>query len=60
MDEKKIIISNAALYGMSKDTHLVGQQYSWGRDFRLDFFDTADTNLVMSSRLHLLLWLARC
>ncbi|KAI8719946.1 hypothetical protein NCS52_00438400 [Fusarium sp. LHS14.1] len=25
----KIIISNAALYGMSKDTHLVGQQYSW-------------------------------
>ncbi|KAJ3548281.1 hypothetical protein NM208_g1096 [Fusarium decemcellulare] len=25
----KILISNAALYGMSDDTHLVGQQYSW-------------------------------
>ncbi|CAI6092377.1 unnamed protein product [Clonostachys chloroleuca] len=25
----KIIISNAALYGMSRDTHLVGQQYNW-------------------------------
>ncbi|KAH8172804.1 major facilitator superfamily protein [Sarocladium implicatum] len=25
----KIIISNASLYGMSRDTHLVGQQYSW-------------------------------
>ncbi|KAK6197272.1 hypothetical protein LQW54_010734 [Pestalotiopsis sp. IQ-011] len=25
----KIIISNAALYGMKDDTHLVGQQYSW-------------------------------
>lgn len=27
----KIIISNAALYGMKTDTHLVGQQYSWGK-----------------------------
>ncbi|KAK9770817.1 putative Major facilitator superfamily (MFS) profile domain-containing protein [Seiridium cardinale] len=25
----KIIISNAALYGMKDDLHLVGQQYSW-------------------------------
>ncbi|KAF6813223.1 allantoate permease [Colletotrichum sojae] len=25
----KILISNAALYGMNEDTHLVGQQYSW-------------------------------
>ncbi|EXK46390.1 hypothetical protein FOMG_00112 [Fusarium oxysporum f. sp. melonis 26406] len=25
----KILISNAALYGMTVDTHLVGQQYSW-------------------------------
>ncbi|KAH6683371.1 major facilitator superfamily domain-containing protein [Halenospora varia] len=25
----KIIISNAALYGMKNDTHLVGQEYSW-------------------------------
>ncbi|KAH7016372.1 major facilitator superfamily domain-containing protein [Microdochium trichocladiopsis] len=25
----KILISNAALYGMTTDTHLVGQQYSW-------------------------------
>lgn len=25
----KVIISNAAIYGMSKDTHLVGNQYSW-------------------------------
>ncbi|RDW85433.1 allantoate permease-2 [Coleophoma crateriformis] len=25
----KIIISNAALYGMKTDTHLVGQDYSW-------------------------------
>ncbi|KAF5257814.1 hypothetical protein FOXYS1_11629 [Fusarium oxysporum] len=25
----KILISNAALYGMTADTHLVGQQYSW-------------------------------
>ncbi|RKL29098.1 hypothetical protein BFJ70_g10809 [Fusarium oxysporum] len=24
-----ILISNAALYGMTADTHLVGQQYSW-------------------------------
>jgi hypothetical protein len=30
MNWQKIIISNAALYGMTKDTHLVGQQYSWG------------------------------
>ena len=26
----KVIISNAALYGMKTDTKLVGQQYSWG------------------------------
>ncbi|PCD44651.1 hypothetical protein AU210_000108 [Fusarium oxysporum f. sp. radicis-cucumerinum] len=26
----KILISNAALYEMTADTHLVGQQYSWG------------------------------
>ncbi|KAF4431480.1 Major facilitator superfamily domain general substrate transporter [Fusarium acutatum] len=25
----KILISNAALYGMTEDTHLMGQQYSW-------------------------------
>ncbi|RSM10004.1 hypothetical protein CDV31_007410 [Fusarium ambrosium] len=25
----KIIVSNAALYGMIEDTHLVGQQYNW-------------------------------
>jgi ACS family allantoate permease-like MFS transporter len=25
----KVIISNAAIYGMSNDTNLVGQQYSW-------------------------------
>lgn len=25
----KVIISNAAIYGMTADTHLVGQQYSW-------------------------------
>ncbi|KAK5989278.1 putative transporter [Cladobotryum mycophilum] len=25
----KILISNAALYGLSKDTHLVGSQYNW-------------------------------
>ena len=25
----KVIISNAAIYGMTKDTHLVGNQYSW-------------------------------
>ncbi|QKX60221.1 uncharacterized protein TRUGW13939_07364 [Talaromyces rugulosus] len=25
----KVIISNAALYGMTTDTHLVGDQYSW-------------------------------
>jgi ACS family allantoate permease-like MFS transporter len=28
---QKILISNAALYGMSKDVHLKGQQYSWGK-----------------------------
>jgi hypothetical protein len=28
---QKTIISNAALYGMTDDDHLVGQQYSWGR-----------------------------
>lgn len=27
---QKILISNAALYGMIQDTHLKGQQYSWG------------------------------
>ncbi|KAJ5654150.1 Major facilitator superfamily domaingeneral substrate transporter [Penicillium lividum] len=25
----KVIISNAAIYGMKKDTHLTGNQYSW-------------------------------
>lgn len=25
----KVIIANAALYGMKTDTHLVGQEYSW-------------------------------
>lgn len=25
----KVIISNAAIYGMKKDAHLVGNQYSW-------------------------------
>lgn len=25
----KVIVSNAALYGMKKDTHLTGNQYSW-------------------------------
>ncbi|KAJ6124385.1 Major facilitator superfamily domain general substrate transporter [Penicillium samsonianum] len=25
----KVIISNAAIYGMKKDTHLTGDQYSW-------------------------------
>ncbi|KAM0425060.1 hypothetical protein ACHAPT_009619 [Fusarium lateritium] len=25
----KIVVSNAALYGMIEDTHLVGQQYNW-------------------------------
>ncbi|KAJ5176986.1 uncharacterized protein N7482_002863 [Penicillium canariense] len=25
----KVIISNAAIYGMTKDTHLIGNQYSW-------------------------------
>lgn len=29
--KQKIIISNAALYGMKNDTHLVGQEYSWGQ-----------------------------
>ncbi len=27
---QKVAVSNAALYGMVTDTHLVGQQYSWG------------------------------
>ncbi|KAI8668025.1 hypothetical protein NCS55_00826400 [Fusarium keratoplasticum] len=33
----KIIVSNAALYGIIEDTHLVGQQYNWVREAFTDY-----------------------
>lgn len=45
---QKILISNAALYGMNEDTHLVGQQYSWGKFLRLSSNRLAHSSTVGS------------
>jgi ACS family allantoate permease-like MFS transporter len=57
----KVIISNAAIYGMTADTHLVGQQYSWvGSIFYFGYLVAEFPAAYLVQRLPVAKFLACC
>ncbi|KUL81813.1 hypothetical protein ZTR_11436 [Talaromyces verruculosus] len=57
----KVIISNAAIYGMTKDAHLVGNQYSWvGSIFYFGYLVAEYPAAFLIQRLPIAKFLSAC
>lgn len=57
----KVIISNAAIYGMRTDTHLVGNQYSWvGSIFYFGYLVAEYPSAFLIQRLPVAKFLSAC
>lgn len=57
----KVIISNAAIYGMKTDAHLVGNQYSWvGSIFYFGYLIAEYPSAIFIQRLPVAKFLAGC